>query len=52
MVEDCPNFTDLEIAMLQLMMLCNDSGAWRGFYDELLSFIRKQSKNGINITKA
>jgi hypothetical protein len=42
----------LELASLELLSLCNDSGARRGFYDELLTLLRRFQKKRINVSKA
>jgi hypothetical protein len=43
----------LELASLELLSLCDDSGARCGFYDELLALLRQfQKKQHINISKA
>jgi hypothetical protein len=42
----------LELASLELLSLCDDSGARRGFYDELLALLRRFQKKHINISKA
>jgi hypothetical protein len=41
-----------EMAMLDLLVLCNSSGAHCGFYDELLMLLRRHIKKGFVITKA
>ena len=41
-----------EMAMLDLLVLCDSSGARRGFYDELLTLLRRHIKKGFVITKA
>jgi hypothetical protein len=42
----------LELASLELLSLCDNSGARCGFYDELLTLLRWFQKKRINITKA
>ena len=42
----------LEVASLELLTLCDNSGARRGFYDELLTLLRRLRKESINISKA
>jgi len=42
----------LELASLDLLSLCDNSGARRGFYDELLTLLRRFQKKHINISKA
>jgi len=41
-----------ELAMLDLLVLCDASGARRGFYDNLLTLLRKHSKKGFVVLKA
>jgi hypothetical protein len=42
----------LELASLELLSLCNDSGTRQGFYDELLTLLRQFQKKCINVSKA
>jgi len=51
-IEDALDLTDLEEASLNLVSLCDDSGARRGFYNELLTLLRRFQKKKIDITKA
>jgi len=51
-VEDDIKLTDLEVATLHLLMKCDESGARRGFFDELLTFLHRIVKKGVDITKA
>lgn len=51
-VEDDVVLTDLETATLQLLMLCDASGARRGLYDEILTLLRRFRKKKLDITKA
>jgi hypothetical protein len=41
-----------EMAMLDLLVLCDSSGARRGFYDDLLTLLRRHVKKGFVISKA
>jgi len=56
--EEHPSFDDelqlsnLEMAMLDLLILCDSSGARRGFYDELLTLLQRFTKKGLVIAKA
>jgi len=45
-------FSELEVAQLDLLMLCDASGATREFHDKLLSLLRRLRKKGVDITKA
>jgi hypothetical protein len=45
------DFSKLEIATLELMSLCDRSGAWCGFYDELLTLLGRLRKKKIDISK-
>ena len=47
-----PEFTISEMAMLDLLILCDSSGARRGLYDDLLSVLRRHSKKGFSIRQA
>jgi len=38
--------------MLDILMLCDSSGARRGLYDDLLTVLRRHSKNGFSIKQA
>jgi hypothetical protein len=40
-----------EMAMLELLVLCDLSGAHHGFYDDLLTLLRRQVKKGFIISK-
>jgi hypothetical protein len=40
------------MAMLELLVLCDSSGACHGFYDDLLTLLRWQVKKGFIISKA
>ena len=46
------DLTDLELASLELLTLCDDSGARRGLYNELLSLLRRFREEQVDITKA
>jgi hypothetical protein len=52
-----PNYDDelqlstSEMAMLELLILCDSSGAHRGFYDDLLTLLRRHIKKGFVIMK-
>jgi hypothetical protein len=50
--EDDIEFTNLEVAELELLMLCDASGARRQFFDDLLTLLRRFHKKRIDITKA
>ncbi len=50
--EDDVEFSDLEVAGLGLLCLCNNSGTSRQFFNDLLTLLRRFSKKGIDITKA
>jgi hypothetical protein len=41
-----------EMAMLELLVLCDSSGAHRGFYDDLLTLLSQHVKKGFIISKA
>ncbi len=41
-----------EMAMLELLVLCDSSGAHHGFYDDLLTLLRRHVKKGFIISKA
>jgi hypothetical protein len=45
-------FTDLDVASLRLMQLCDNSGAHRRLYDNILVFLRRLVKKKVDITKA
>jgi len=51
-IRDDPEFTLPEIAMIDLLTLCDSSGARRGLYDDLLTILRRHSKKGFSITQA
>ncbi len=40
-----------EMAMLELLVLCDSSGARHGFYDDLLTLLRRHVKKGFVISK-
>ena len=44
--------TPAEIAMLDLLTLCDSSGARRGLYDDLLTVLRRHSKKGFTMRQA
>ena len=46
------DFSDREIASLQLLSLCDRSGARRGLFDDILSLLRSFQKKNVDITKA
>jgi hypothetical protein len=50
--EDDIELTNLEVAELELLMLCDASGARRRFFDDLLTLLRQFHKKRIDITKA
>jgi hypothetical protein len=50
--KDDVEFTDLEVAELEFLVLCDGSGALCGFFDDALTFLRQCSRKGIDITKA
>jgi hypothetical protein len=50
--EDDIEFTNLEVAELELLMLCDASGARRRFFNDLLTLLRRFHKKRIDITKA
>jgi hypothetical protein len=50
--EDDIEFTNLEVAELELLMLCDASGARRRFFDDLLTLLRRFHKKRMDITKA
>jgi hypothetical protein len=50
--EDDIEFTNLEMAALELLMLCDASGARHRFFDDLLTLLRQFHKKRIDITKA
>ena len=41
-----------EMAMLDLLVLCDSSGAHHGFYDDLLTLLRRHLKKGFIVSKA
>jgi hypothetical protein len=41
-----------EMTMLELLVLCDSSGAHCSFYDNLLTLLRQHVKKGFNISKA
>jgi hypothetical protein len=45
-------WSSLEVASLQLLALCDNSGARRGFYDELLALLHHSHKKSIDLSKA
>jgi hypothetical protein len=45
-------FSDLDVAALGLMQLCDDSGARHRFFDDLLTLLHQFHKKRIDITKA
>lgn len=45
-------WSPLEVASLELISLCDDSGARRGFYDQLLALLRTFQKQNIDVSKA
>jgi len=51
-VEEDVDLSDLEKASLDLILLCDDSGARRGFYNDLLAFLRRLRKKRVDITQA
>jgi hypothetical protein len=46
------NATDREAATLELLLLCDDSGARRGFYDDLLALLCCFHLKKVDIMKA
>jgi hypothetical protein len=50
--EENVKFTDLDVASLCLLQLCNNSGAHRGLYDNILAFLHQLVKKKVDITKA
>lgn len=56
--DEYPSYNDdlqldaAEITMLDLLVLCDSSGARRGFYDDLLTLLRHHIKKGFIVTKA
>jgi hypothetical protein len=50
--EENVEFTDLDMASLCLLQLCNNSGAHRGLYDNILAFLHRLVKKKVDITKA
>jgi len=44
-------FSELEVATLELLSLCDGSGARRGLYDDLLTLLRRFKKKKIDITR-
>jgi hypothetical protein len=46
------DLTTLEMASLELLTLCDDSGARRGLYNDLLALLRRFRKQKVDITKA
>jgi hypothetical protein len=50
--EDDIEFTNLEVAELELLMLCDASGARCRFFDDLLTLLHRFHKKRIDITKA
>ncbi len=50
--EDDIEFTNLQVAELELLMLCDTLGARRRFFDDLLTLLRRFHKKRIDITKA
>jgi hypothetical protein len=50
--EDDIEFANLEVAELELLMLCDASGAHRRFCDDLLTLLHRFHKKRIDITKA
>jgi hypothetical protein len=50
--EENVKFTDLDLASLRLLQLCNNSGAHRGLYDNILAFLHRLVKKKADITKA
>jgi hypothetical protein len=57
-IQEYPSYDDdldldaSEMAMLDLLVLCDSSGAHRGFYDDLLTLLRQHLKKGLNVSKA
>ena len=51
-VQQDVDFSELEIATLELLSLCDRSGARRGFYDELLTLLRRFRRDKIDISRA
>jgi hypothetical protein len=50
--EENVKFTDLDLASLCLLQLCNNSGTHRGLYDNILAFLHRLVKKNADITKA
>jgi hypothetical protein len=50
--DDNLDFNATEMAMLELLVLCDLSGARHGFYDDLLTLLRRRVKKGFVIFKA
>jgi hypothetical protein len=51
--QEYPSYDDVldldtsEMAMLELLVLCDSSGAHHGFYDDLLTLLRQHLKMGL-----
>jgi hypothetical protein len=50
--EENVKFTDLDVASLCLLQLCNNSGTHRGLYNNILAFLHWLVKKKVDITKA
>jgi hypothetical protein len=50
--EENVEFTDLDVASLCLLQLCDNSGAHHGLYDNILAFLHWPVKKKADITKA
>jgi hypothetical protein len=50
--EENVKFTDLDVASPRLLQLCDNSGAHRGLYDNILAFLHQLVKKKADITKA
>jgi hypothetical protein len=49
--EENVKFTDLDVASLRLLQLCNNSGAHRGLYDNILAFLHQLVKKRLTSQK-
>jgi hypothetical protein len=50
--EENVKFTDLDVASLRLLQLCDNSGTHRGLYNNILAFLHRLVKKKVDITKA
>jgi hypothetical protein len=50
--EENVKFADLDVASLCLLQLCDNSGAHRGLYNNILAFLHQLVKKKVDITKA